>query len=99
MSTKTRSDETGRSGRRPAAQQIPRAGLGSCGARSRRRVGHHLLQNGDVLEESSSAVASQSAERLWLSFLGAFPDVDQSGVLKHLQVPVEIAVGERAKRF
>ena len=69
-----------------------------------RRLGRRLegvlddgLEHVDVLEEPAAAVVGDPAEGLRPVLVEALPDLDEAGLVEHLEVPAEVAVGEVAQ--
>src|SRR5579863_5895368 len=62
-----------------------------------RCVLHHLLQRFEIVEIALAPVRGNAAHRQRTIFLRALHNLNQVRALQHLQVPAQVAVGQRAK--
>ena len=60
-------------------------------------IGEDTFEFGDVIEEFAAPEFSEAEEGLRAGSLSSFPDLDELGFLKSLQVAIEIAVREGAE--
>src|ERR1700722_20175556 len=62
-------------------------------------VQQHLLENREILDVAPATQSRDAARRVRPVVLQAFRNRDQLGRFKPLQMPIEVAVGERAQLF
>src|SRR5476651_1564114 len=67
------------------------------GLRSVCSVENNLFQNRNVLQITLPPQSGDSVYRLLTFPVGHFRETHQHGFLKHLQVPVQIAIGQRTQ--
>src|SRR5580704_5017741 len=63
------------------------------------RIQQHLLEHREVLNVALAPQSGNAAKRLRAVILDALRDCDQPCVFEYLQMPVEIAVGQRTQLF
>jgi hypothetical protein len=63
------------------------------------RIQQHLLEHREVFDVAFASQGADAAKRLRAAILHAFRDGDQLCFLEHLQMPVQIAVRQRAQLF
>src|SRR2546421_1363343 len=88
-----RSKKGSRSGRQDAQPGQERVFL----ARGLGRVAHQPFEHGEIVQETAAADLGQAATCVRPVALVALGHFDETGLLQHLQVPAQIAVGQAAQ--